>query len=95
MQQDEAYQLSLQKDREKQRLLEEQEEMKVRELAKKQREEELRQKEIDDRKTRRENLKENFKSEPSEGEITRVVIRLADGSRLQRKFLPSDKVQVR
>eukprot|EP01132_Coremiostelium_polycephalum_P009928 gene9928-12173_t len=39
------------------------------------------------------NLKKNLKPEPSEGTITKILIKLPDGSNLTRKYLVSDTIQ--
>ncbi|EGG23978.1 UAS domain-containing protein [Cavenderia fasciculata] len=93
MTQDEEYNESLARDQEKARLAQEAE-------MRRQEEEEREAKEQEERleaeaalQNKKDLLRERFLVEPKTGAITRLAIRLVDGSRVQRNFLETDTIQ--
>lgn len=93
--QESAYEESLRKDRERER-----KEQLERERIKREEEEERQRKlehdkKVEEKREYKRKLAENLAPEPdsSEGDITRLSIRLPDGSRLIRKFRVTDKLK--
>jgi len=86
--QDEAFLRSLAEDQEKERKIQEEEDRQREEERKQQKQQELKEK-------KRKSISSRLPLEPDLGEkdITQIVIRLPDGSRLQRRFLQSNNVQ--
>jgi len=86
--QDIAYKETLAADQERERKVHQEEEKNKRQIEEDQKQKEMRVK-------RRERLKATLPTEPSAGEkdITSLVFRFSDGSRLQRRFKASDKLQ--
>jgi len=86
--QDEAFLQSLAADQEKERKIKEEEERKREEERKQHRIQELKEKKL-------KNIQSKVPPEPevSEKDVTQLVIRVTDGSRLQRRFYDSDSLQ--
>lgn len=102
--QDDAYKQSLLEDEEKQRRLEEEERRKREEIENSEREEQQRLRKLDERQRQKELLKKSLPVEPdastssgssgSDNDVANLVIRLLDGSRLQRRFRKSETLQI-
>jgi FAS-associated factor 2 len=93
--QDEAFQQSLAQDQEKERKLREERERLEEEEQKKRQIEEEKNHQLQNREKRRKSLAATLPPEPHQNDknSTQLVIRLLDGSRLQRRFGNGDLVQ--
>jgi len=89
--QDRAFRQSLAADEEKQRKLLEEERKVKEENERILKEEQLRKRKLEEKQKRKERLKQSLPPEPelSDG-VSQLVIRLTDGSRLQRRFKKTD-----
>ncbi|KAI9199354.1 thioredoxin-like protein [Polychytrium aggregatum] len=94
--QDSAYEASLRADREKEQRAREERERQRRELEEQEREARRKQEMIEEKRRRIQTLRENFPSEPegSGRDVAKISMRLPNGERLIRRFLPTDKVQL-
>ncbi|GAM26148.1 hypothetical protein SAMD00019534_093230, partial [Acytostelium subglobosum LB1] len=93
MEQDEAYEMSLREDQEKERRAREAERLRQEEEDRVQREEEEREQAEKELKLRKQQKEQMFSKEPTGTDITRLAIRLVDGSRVQRSFYITDTVK--
>lgn len=89
--QDRAFRQSLAEDEEKQRKAIEEERKQREEGERIQKEEQLRKRKLEEKQKRKERLRQSLPPEPelSDG-VSQLVIRLTDGSRIQRRFKKTD-----
>jgi len=87
---------SIQEDQEKERKVHEEEQQIKQEKERIYHEEEMKRKRQMEKEKKKEILQKDLPSEPTIGEkgITHLIIRLTDGSKLQRRFRITDKLQV-
>jgi FAS-associated factor 2 len=91
--QDLAYQESLRKDREKQ-LIQKEKEKEERRLRADEEDKRRKEQEIKDEKKRYQEMRiATLRPEPTSGDLTKIVFRLPDGSRSERKFLAEDTLE--
>jgi len=92
--QDVAFQQSLLEDQEKQEKVVEEERKKKEEFEVQQKQDQLRQTKQKELEQRRERISKSLAPEPEPGDgVTQLIIRLTDGSRLQRRFYIKDRLQ--
>lgn len=93
--QDAAYQQSLMEDEAKQMRQQQEEESRRAEQDAIQQEELRRQRKVEEKQRQKESIRRTLPPEPDQGEgIANLVIRMIDGSRLQRRFYKTDTLQV-
>jgi FAS-associated factor 2 len=93
--QDRAFEEALLEDQERERKQREEERRLEEEREAAEREAEMERNRLQDRERRRELCKQRLGTEPPMGAgVTQLAIRLTDGSRLQRRFRDTDKLQV-
>jgi len=93
--QDQAYNLALREDQERHQKAQEDErkEREAKEAA--EREDQLRKRKAEEKQKRKERLRASLPSEPETGDgISNLVVRLTDGSRLQRRFKKTDTLKI-
>jgi FAS-associated factor 2 len=94
--QDRAFEESLAEDQERERKAREENRKIMEQLEKEKREKQLEDKKLQEIERKRQRCRERLPIEPEAGDegITQLLIRLTDGSRLQRRFKTTDTLQV-
>lgn len=93
--QDDAYNQALREDQERQRRVQEAERKEREEREAAEREEQQQKRKAEEKQKRKERLRASLPSEPESGDgASNLVVRLTDGSRLQRRFRKTDALKV-